>query len=296
MNQKPPCLTGEGSADYNGLIMAETISASARVLLLAAALCVVTAVATADTAVMKDGHRLHGEITERRNSVRIRSAAGTLTIPRRRVQRVEVGEEREGKPAPSAEAGRMQAPGVSPPRSAVVEKLLSRRIAVNFEDVSLRRALLYVRELTGVNVALGRGVEEAEPVSLKVRDVPVRTVLERLLEPRGLHCTVRPGRVLYIDERQAVDRYLCRLYPATDLLIDRGDTVRSGGPGDSGGGTALPQFEAVPGGVSGAADGAAQGRGETARRAAELTRLLNGACGGRPWRDLASSGRASVSR
>ncbi|MHC5034911.1 MAG: hypothetical protein ACYTFZ_07725, partial [Planctomycetota bacterium] len=222
--------------------------------LLASAVFLAGSWVEADTVVLKDGTRLTGEVTAGRERVTIRSSSGTLILPAARVGRIERAEPPADQPprAKSAPRKAPEAPRVEPAASVgklpPVSDALQRKITVDFEAVPLAGALEQIGELADLDVVLGAEVrEDPEPVSLRLEERSVETVLELLLEPRGYGYTARPSRILYVGRGPVGGEYFVRIYDVRDLLLSIEDQAVSGaGAGggarqDTEGGLA-PQF------------------------------------------------------
>lgn len=282
----------------------------------------------ADTVVLRDGTRLSGDVRVGRDRVTVRSRNGILTLPSWRVVQV-MGPQEAAVPQPAPQAvsppavgsevpKAVAAPGPTPgpaarrPGPPAVAEVLARNMTVNFDGVPVQEVMEYIRELTGVNMALAADVRTAPvPVYLNVRDVPLSTILEEALEPNDLACTIRPGEILYVGRRGTLKPAM-RIYQATDLLLSVEDRI--GGIGQTLGGGSQSQRSSTQ---SGATDsdrsgpqyssgnpgaqlsaGGAQGRGGAgsagfstlSARAENLILLIKNACGAGTWADAYSSG------
>jgi hypothetical protein len=299
---------------------------------------------SADTVVLGNGARLTGEVVVGPERLTVRSASGSVVLPLRRILKVE-GESGgavalPGRPAravarstealtveagdadkSAAEEAPTPTPRASggPPR---VRDVLAQRIDIDFEGVAAEDVLVYIRELTGVNLALAPEVRlDATPVNLRLRDVRIEEVLELILEPRSLHYSIRPGEILYVYGG-AGGEFVMRVYPVADLLVsteDRygggdlttgngtggglgGGGTRGGGGGNTrgGGGAAFPQYQGVgtrsgaqlQGGRATAAGD--QGISELGGRANALILLIKNTCGRGTWEDPAGAGVIEV--
>jgi len=303
--------------------------------------------ARADTVVLRDGTRIAGEVEKTHRKVSITTAEGTLTLPLWRVVSIEVSGsaiEPAGKPAgrppapakaqespvaPEAEPASSPArapkagarapaparPVTTPPKVADV---LARQLSVDFQGNELVDVLDYVRELTGVNMALHSAVlRDKEPVYLRVENVPVKTILDVVLKPRGLGYSVRPGEILYVHPGPGAP-YVPRVYYVSDLLLSTEDRYSSAG-GDGAGATSLSGRGAAGGtgfqfaGSGSRAGGAvlwqfggARSRGgrgggnvgeefsPLTARAQNLVLLIKMACGFGTWENPADTGLIDV--
>jgi len=196
-----------------------------------------------------------------------------------------------------------------------VKNVLATKMSVDFDGVSLNDALAYVREVTGVNMALSSDVRaDAEPIHLHLKQVRLEAILELILEPRGFSYTVHPGEVLYVRAGAAGD-LVPRVYEVTDLLVsteDRGLGQQGAGRGSgaaagrgttAGRGSAAglsPQFAGTSrnaGTVSGGRSRNGQYGGNASSitsRAENLVFIIKGTCGHGTWMDPTSSGLVDV--
>lgn len=103
----------------------------------------------------------------------------------------------------------------------IQRRLASMRIDVDFAETPLADALAVVRAHTGTNLILDPAVapdHESEPVTMKLRGLPVRTVLKLMLEPRRLTVAYRQG-VLVIVPPDHDRRLVTKVYDVRDLLF-----------------------------------------------------------------------------
>ncbi len=309
-----------------------------RAILLAAFVSVLAGgLALADTVTLEDGTTLEGTVTVRGSRVTVETSSGTLTLPASRVASIQSGQsgaEQHNPPRATVQEQQPRAEGRAQPRQTAgdrgaqqqeesdivrVADVLRRRIDVHFDGVPISEVLSYIQEVTGVNLVMTNTVRQSvEPVYLRLRDAPVETVLEFALEQHGFAYDIRPGEVLFIGEENEVRRYVMRVYPVMDLLVNRGDLRDVGLPGardlgrgvdrtddfglgtgrDRGatrqrgrGGTGRqsgfsPQFgTGQPTGQAFTRDGRADTDDEMARRAGNLILLMKQTCGYGTWRD-----------
>ncbi len=267
-----------------------------------AALVVAVGQVGADTVVLKDGTRIEGRADVDARYVTVRSGGGILTLPRWRVSRVEPDREDDSAPAARAQAappageapGPLQAvaapkPEAAPPARAPgaprVEDVLDRPVEVDFAGAPVIDILTYLQDVTGVNMLIGPAVDEDDrELHVHLHDMPLRLVLEHVLEPLGFGYSVRAGNLLYVDTRSAAARYEVRVYPVRDLLRNMGDATLAAGGGLEGG----FQLESD----AGSGDGGSQYDGPrsvtTSERTESIILLMNHCCAGGRWRRLTS--------
>lgn len=120
-------------------------------------------------------------------------------------------------------------------REQVLEAQLDKRITIHFHDAPLRQVLEDVRILTGLNVAVDSRNLEAEgyhletPVTLKLRDVPTKNVLNLALRQVGLTHVVQDEVVLVTTKSAAPGQLIAKTYSVADLVMPR----KKGSPAES---------------------------------------------------------------
>ena len=102
----------------------------------------------------------------------------------------------------------------SPPK--VIEDALNMIISFEFLDTSLRDVIVFIREKTNINMIIDPEAGNVS-VSLKLKDVPLRTALKYLL-PKG-HEYVIEGDIIHIYKQKME----MRVYDVRDILINMDD-------------------------------------------------------------------------
>jgi hypothetical protein len=273
----------------------------------------------ADTVVLTDGGRVSGRVTSTPRSVTVESSGGILTLPAWRVARVE----KEGQvveptrapesAAPVAPASEGAKPAAQKAGAASLQEVLNRKIDVDFEGMPLPDALAYVRELTGMNMAISPGVRTATtPVYLHLKGIRVKAVLDLVVEAGNFRYAVRQGDIVWVSEGLPPGALSSRAYDATDLLLSKedlfsptiGGTAGATGGAGTGGGRAAgggvnPQFSPGRSGGGGIQTGGSPGQGVSygapaSARAGTLILLIKGTCGPETWMYPASPGVLSA--
>ncbi|MGF1635215.1 MAG: hypothetical protein ACFCVE_15290 [Phycisphaerae bacterium] len=136
---------------------------------------------------------------------------------------------------------------------ALLERQLTEE--VQFENVSLRNAIQYVRDVSQANIfvnwnALNRDLQitEETPVSLNLRNVTVRTLLTKILESADNRIAFTPDNgVITVSTRdELAENTITQVFDIRDLIIDVPDftevptfdvsqNAQSGGGGGGGG-------------------------------------------------------------
>jgi uncharacterized membrane protein YgcG len=107
--------------------------------------------------------------------------------------------------------------------------LAKRQPAIDLKDIALVDALDFVRDTTGANLVIDWpaleqvGVSKDMPVSLKLRNVPLRVVLKNLLDAAspGLLTYYVEGNVVNVTTlAKADEKQVTILYPVQDLLVE----------------------------------------------------------------------------
>jgi hypothetical protein len=105
-----------------------------------------------------------------------------------------------------------------------INKLNGMKISVDFSGVPMSAALEYVREVSGLNLHIdGKCAEKAdEAITLKVKDLSLKSVLKLMLAPKELTAVWRDG-VLVIAPKGAAVSAVLRVYDVRDLMAKIGD-------------------------------------------------------------------------
>ncbi len=124
----------------------------------------------------------------------------------------------------AAAAAAQEEGGADPRRQEVVNKINSMRVSVDFANVPIEEALNFLRDFSGLNIVLDAEVhaklsEDQLKVTLKVKDLLLKSVLKLMLSPRDLSATFKEG-VLMIVPREKIDRAVTlQMYDVRDLLL-----------------------------------------------------------------------------
>lgn len=125
------------------------------------------------------------------------------------------------KPAPEAPP-----PAVRTPRTRKEALLILEQVAisVNFDETPLRDAVNHLSVLTGVNMVLGPAlIKEGDPdalkVTLRLRALPARQVLELMADSLHLGIGFQGGVLLVTTPKEARGKPVLRLYAIGDLAM-----------------------------------------------------------------------------
>ena len=169
------------------------------------------------------------------------------------------------------------------PSSDAVRKIRDRistmRITLDFNNAKLDEVIAYFQEYTGLNFHLDADArakegEDGSKVTIKVKEVSVKTALKLVLNPRDLGCVYRDGVILIATKAKLGNQTVTRVYDVRDLLFRLRDF-------------AGPRVElTVPGGAGSALAGASftleeEPKGELTEEF--LTDLIKTNTGERSW-------------
>ncbi|HLY08537.1 MAG TPA: hypothetical protein VKW04_04425 [Planctomycetota bacterium] len=146
-----------------------------------------------------------------------------------------------GLPAWAQEGGNES----DPRRQEVVNKLNTMRITVDFANTTLEEAVSYLRDFSGLNIIVDAEVyknqsEDQLKVTLKVKDLLLKSVLKLMLNSRELTAMYKEGVVLVIPKGKIDKAVTLQLYDVRDLLVKiqdfAGPKVELVSPSKGGGG------------------------------------------------------------
>ncbi len=126
--------------------------------------------------------------------------------------------------AVAAAAAPAQEGGADPRRQEVLNKLNSMRVTVDFNGLALEEALNFIRDFSGLNIVLDGEVpqkltEEQLKVTLKVKDLLLKSVLKLMLSPRDLTAIFKEGVIMILPKGKADHAVTLQMYDVRDLLM-----------------------------------------------------------------------------
>jgi hypothetical protein len=169
---------------------------------------------------------------------------------------------------------------VDPRKQDIVNRLSAQKVTVDFREIGLREAVDFLRDATGINFHVdGKCEDKGEiKISLKVKDLPLKTVIKLMLAPHELTAVYSDGVLVLKPVSDARGTMVTQVYDVRDLLMKIGDF-----PG--------PKVE-----LTSAASGPVTGiittiEPEPATPINEdlITELIRGNTGGSTWDDPAAS-------
>ena len=132
-----------------------------------------------------------------------------------------------------------------PRKQEVVNKLNTMRVTVDFANVTLEEACSYLRDFSGLNIIVDAEVyknqsEDQLKVTLKVKDLLLKSVLKLMLNSRELTAMYKEGVVLVVPKGKIDKAVTLQLYDVRDLLVKiqdfAGPKVELVSPSKGGGG------------------------------------------------------------
>ena len=119
-------------------------------------------------------------------------------------------------------------PGSGAPRhSALLNRLKTRRVSVDFEKASLKQFVDFIRAATGINIVVMRhriekdgGDPDSIEISLKVQNVRVLDVLKLVIETNdGMGLALKGNVLLITSKKHARGKPVLVIYSVADALI-----------------------------------------------------------------------------
>jgi hypothetical protein len=110
-----------------------------------------------------------------------------------------------------------------PRKTEVVTRLNTMRVSVDFTNSSLEEAIAFLRDFTGLNILVDAEVyktqsEDQLKISLKVKDLLLKSVLKLMLSSRELTAMYKEGVVLIVPKGKIDKAVTLQLYDVRDLL------------------------------------------------------------------------------
>lgn len=109
-------------------------------------------------------------------------------------------------------------------RDEILSKLNSQRITLDLNGVSLEDALGFIRDYSGINIVVDQEVytkrtQEQLTITIKVRDLILKSAMKLLLGTRDLTATYRDGVLYVVPKEKSGQSVVTRVYDVRDLLF-----------------------------------------------------------------------------
>ncbi len=178
----------------------------------------------------------------------------------------------------------------APEVQRVRDKLAATKITLDFNNAKLDEVIAYFQEYSGLNFHLDADVrtkegEDPARITLKVKEISLKTALKLILNPRELGCVYRDGVILITTKAKLGTQTVTRVYDVRDLLFRLRDF-------------AGPRVElTVPGGAGAALAGASftleeEPKGELTEEF--LLDLIKTNTGEQSWEDSSASSISQI--
>jgi len=118
-------------------------------------------------------------------------------------------------------AARAQEPQVDAGRK-VRDRLASMRLNLDFNNAKFGEIVAYFQEYSGLNFHVDSETlarQDESRVTLRLKDVPLKTALRLVLRPRDLGCVLRNGVLVITPKSQLGAETVTRVYEARDLML-----------------------------------------------------------------------------
>jgi len=111
-----------------------------------------------------------------------------------------------------------------PRKQEVVSKLNTMRVTVNFENTTMEEAIGFLRDFSGLNIVVDAEVyktqsEDQLKVTLKVKDLLLKSILKLMLNSRELTAMYKEGVLLVVPKGKIDKSVTLQLYDVRDLLV-----------------------------------------------------------------------------
>lgn len=111
-----------------------------------------------------------------------------------------------------------------PKKRDAVNKLAAMRISVDFKEIPLSDAMDFLRDASGINFHVDpKATEKDEKITLKVKDLPLKSVIKLMLTPRDLTGVYRDGVIVILPKADVAAATTTQTYDVRDLLMKIGD-------------------------------------------------------------------------
>jgi type II secretory pathway component GspD/PulD (secretin) len=110
-----------------------------------------------------------------------------------------------------------------PRKAEAVNRINTMRVSVDFANTSLEEAVAFLRDFTGLNILVDAEVyknqsEDQLKLTLKVKDLSLKSVLKLMLSSRELTAMYKEGVILIVPKSKIDKAVTLQLYDVRDLL------------------------------------------------------------------------------
>jgi hypothetical protein len=108
-----------------------------------------------------------------------------------------------------------------PRKQEAVSRLSNLKVSVDFSDITLRQAVEYLRDVSGLNFHIDSKCDEKadKRVTLKVKDLSLKTVIKFLLTPEELTAVWRDGVMVVMPKSAVAAATTIQVYDIRDLML-----------------------------------------------------------------------------
>src|SRR6185436_7384206 len=111
-----------------------------------------------------------------------------------------------------------------PRKAEAVNRINTMRVSVDFTNTSLEEAVAFLRDFTGLNILVDAEVyknqsEDQLKITLKVKELSLKSVLKLMLGSRELTAMYKEGVVLVVPKSKVDKAVTLQLYDVRDLLV-----------------------------------------------------------------------------
>lgn len=101
------------------------------------------------------------------------------------------------------------------------DRIASMRISIDFNNARIGEVVAYFQEFTGFNFHLDPAVaaNDEAGITIRLKDVSVKTALKLILRPRDLACVYRQGVLVVASKKSLGSQTVTRVYDVRDLML-----------------------------------------------------------------------------
>ncbi len=124
----------------------------------------------------------------------------------------------------AAPSGAQDSETPNPAKDEIVNRLATQLVTVDFKDVTFEEAIAFIRDTSGLNIVIdaeasSQVAEGQSRVTLKVKDVILKSVLRLMLDPRDLTGVFKEGVLVIMPKGKAVSSMTIQMYDVRDMFM-----------------------------------------------------------------------------